>query len=101
MGPHASRAEVIETDVLDPASLARALDTILQRFGSVDALINGAGGNHPKATAGANASFFDLPPEALRWVFDLNLIGTILPSPGVRPRDGQGRRRRSSSTCRR
>jgi NAD(P)-dependent dehydrogenase (short-subunit alcohol dehydrogenase family) len=80
MGPHASRAEVIETDVLDPASLARALDTILQRFGRADALINAAGGNHPKATTGASASFFDLPPEALRWVFDLNLIGTMLPS---------------------
>ena len=80
MGPHASRAEVIETDVLDPASLARALDTIVQRFGRADALINAAGGNHPKATTGASASFFDLPPEALRWVFDLNLIGTMLPS---------------------
>jgi NAD(P)-dependent dehydrogenase (short-subunit alcohol dehydrogenase family) len=80
MGPHASRAAVIETDVLDPASLARALDVMQQRFGRVDALINGAGGNHPKATTGANASFFDLPPEALRWVFDLNLIGTMLPS---------------------
>ena len=80
MGPHASRVAVIETDVLDPASLARALETILQRFGRVDALINGAGGNHPKATTGASASFFDLPPEALRWVFDLNLIGTMLPS---------------------
>jgi len=80
MGPHASRAEVIETDVLDPASLARALDTIVQRFGRADALINAAGGNHPKATTGASASFFDLPPEALRWVSDLNLIGTMLPS---------------------
>jgi NAD(P)-dependent dehydrogenase (short-subunit alcohol dehydrogenase family) len=80
MGPHASRAAVIETDVLDPASLTRALDTTLQRFGRVDALINGAGGNHPKATTGASASFFDLPPEALRWVFDLNILGTILPS---------------------
>jgi NAD(P)-dependent dehydrogenase (short-subunit alcohol dehydrogenase family) len=80
MGPHASRAAVIETDVLDPASLARASDTILQRFGKVDALVNGAGGNHPKATAGAGTSFFDLPADALRWVFDLNLLGTILPS---------------------
>ncbi len=34
----------------------------------------------PRPPTGANASFFDLPPEALRWVFDLNLIGTILPS---------------------
>jgi NAD(P)-dependent dehydrogenase (short-subunit alcohol dehydrogenase family) len=80
MGAHADRTAVIETDVLDPASLARALDALLQRFGKVDALINGAGGNHPKATTNANASFFDLPPEALRWVFDLNLIGTIIPS---------------------
>ncbi len=80
MGPHASRAAVIETDVLDRASLERALDLLVQRFGKVDALINAAGGNHPKATTGASASFFDLPPDALRWVFDLNLIGTILPS---------------------
>ena len=80
MGPHASRAAVIETDVLDPASLGRALDTMLERYGRVDALINGAGGNHPKATANADTTFFDLPPEALRWVFDLNLMGTVLPS---------------------
>ena len=80
MGPHASRAAVLETDVLDPASLARALDAILQRFGRIDALINGAGGNHPKATTNADTTFFDLPPDALRWVFDLNLIGTMLPS---------------------
>jgi NAD(P)-dependent dehydrogenase (short-subunit alcohol dehydrogenase family) len=80
MGPHASRAAVIETDVLDRASLERALDLLVQRFGRVDALVNAAGGNHPKATTGASASFFDLPPDALRWVFDLNLIGTILPS---------------------
>lgn len=80
MGPHASRAAVIETDVLDRASLERALDLLVQRFGKVDALINAAGGNHPKATTGASGSFFDLPPDALRWVFDLNLIGTILPS---------------------
>ncbi len=80
MGPHASRAAVIETDVLDRASLERALDLLVQRFGRVDALINAAGGNHPKATTGASASFFDLPPDALRWVFDLNLIGTMLPS---------------------
>ncbi|HSP92253.1 MAG TPA: SDR family oxidoreductase [Vicinamibacterales bacterium] len=80
MGPHASRAAVIETDVLDRASLERALDLLVQRFGRVDALINAAGGNHPKATTGASASFFDLPPDALRWVFDLNLMGTILPS---------------------
>ena len=80
MGPHASRAAVIETDVLDPASVTRALDALVERYGKVDVLINGAGGNHPKATTNADMKFFDLPADALRWVFDLNLIGTIIPS---------------------
>jgi NAD(P)-dependent dehydrogenase (short-subunit alcohol dehydrogenase family) len=80
MGPHAGRAAVIETDVLDPASVARALDALVERYGQVDILVNGAGGNHPKATTNADTRFFDLSPDALRWVFDLNLIGTIIPS---------------------
>lgn len=79
MGPHASRALVIPTDVLDPASLGHALNAILERFGTIDGLVNAAGGNHPGATTGTSAKFFDLPPEALRWVFDLNILGTILP----------------------
>jgi NAD(P)-dependent dehydrogenase (short-subunit alcohol dehydrogenase family) len=80
LGPHASRVAVIATDVLLPDSLSRALDATLERFGKVDALVNGAGGNHPKATTGKDVSFFDLPPDAIRWVFDLNILGTILPS---------------------
>ncbi|HOG30258.1 MAG TPA: SDR family oxidoreductase [Vicinamibacterales bacterium] len=81
LGPAAAaRVEVIGADVLDPDSIGRALDAILARFGSVDALINGAGGNHPKATSSADVPFFDLPPDAIRWVFDLNVLGTILPS---------------------
>ncbi len=43
-------------------------------------MINGAGGNKPDATTGEDLSFFDLPADAFRWVFDLNLLGTILPS---------------------
>lgn len=80
MGPAANRAVVIGADVLDPASLQGAADRILGQFGRIDALVNGAGGNHPKSTTGPKASFFDLPPDALRWVFDLNILGTILPS---------------------
>jgi NAD(P)-dependent dehydrogenase (short-subunit alcohol dehydrogenase family) len=80
MGPHASRAMVVQTDVLDPASLSGALDAIVRRFGAVDSLINGAGGNHPKATSTKDVRFFDLPADALRWVFDLNILGTMLPS---------------------
>ena len=70
----------VEGDVLDPDSLAAALAATVNRFGAVDGLINAAGGNRPEAITNPNRSFFDLPPEALRWVFDLNLMGTILPS---------------------
>jgi NAD(P)-dependent dehydrogenase (short-subunit alcohol dehydrogenase family) len=75
-------------DVLNPESIALAVETVLDEFGTIDALVNGAGGNNPKATAGGplsggDTSFFDLPPDALRWVFDLNLMGTILPSQAV------------------
>jgi NAD(P)-dependent dehydrogenase (short-subunit alcohol dehydrogenase family) len=80
IGPHASHVEVIATDVLSPDSIGQALDATLKRFGTVDALVNGAGGNHPKATSSKDVPFFDLPPEAIRWVFDLNILGTILPS---------------------
>ena len=80
LGPGASRVAVIGTDVLDPASIGRALDHVLERWNRIDALVNGAGGNHPKATSSKDVPFFDLPPEAIRWVFDLNILGTILPS---------------------
>ncbi len=67
-------------DVLNRASVEAAAQTVIQTFGRVDILINGAGGNKPQATTNPQQSFFDLPAEALRWVFDLNLMGTILPS---------------------
>ena len=80
MGQASNRAVVVAADVLDPASLQRAADQVIEQFGGIDALVNGAGGNLPKSTTGPDASFFDLPADALRWVVDLNLLGTILPS---------------------
>jgi NAD(P)-dependent dehydrogenase (short-subunit alcohol dehydrogenase family) len=74
------QAIAIQADVLSRASLEAACQLVLARFGRVDILINGAGGNKKQATTSAEQSFFDLPPEAIRWVFDLNCIGTILPS---------------------
>ena len=70
----------VRCDVLDIPSIENAAQEVLAKFGSVDILINGAGGNKAQATTNPEQSFFDLPAEALRWVFDLNLMGTILPS---------------------
>jgi NAD(P)-dependent dehydrogenase (short-subunit alcohol dehydrogenase family) len=75
----ASRVTLVGGDVLDLDSLRSASTQIVERFGGVDALVNAAGGNKPEATTGPGRSFFDLPPDALRAVFDLNLLGTILP----------------------
>jgi len=79
LGAHAKDAALFEADVLQIDSLRNAADSILARFGKVDCLINGAGGNRPQATTGPDQKFFDLPADAMRWVFDLNILGTILP----------------------
>lgn len=70
----------VKMDVLDKASTEAALETVQDRFGRVDTLINGAGGNKKEATTAPDLSFFDLPQDAVRWVFDLNFIGTLIPS---------------------
>ncbi|MCX7671624.1 MAG: SDR family oxidoreductase [Anaerolineae bacterium] len=72
-------AFAVAGDVLDAAAFRQAVDAVLARFGALDILINGAGGNQPAATTGPDRSFFDLPPEALRAVLEPNLMGTILP----------------------
>jgi NAD(P)-dependent dehydrogenase (short-subunit alcohol dehydrogenase family) len=74
------KAVAITCDVLDRASVEDARDTVLKRWGRVDILVNGAGGNKKQATTSPDLSFFDLPPDAIRWVFDLNFLGTLLPS---------------------
>jgi NAD(P)-dependent dehydrogenase (short-subunit alcohol dehydrogenase family) len=73
------RAIIVEGDVLKHETLQGAVRVTLDEFGRVDGLINGAGGNTPQATTRPDLSFFNLPEEALRYVFDLNLLGTILP----------------------
>jgi NAD(P)-dependent dehydrogenase (short-subunit alcohol dehydrogenase family) len=70
----------IACDVLDKVGLEKAAGQVIAAFGQVDILINGAGGNKPQATTSAETPFFDLPEQAMRWVFDLNLLGVILPS---------------------
>lgn len=80
MGARGGQAAAVSADVLDPDSLQKAAEKVREKFGRVDCLLNAAGGNRPEATTRADLRFFDLAPEALRQVFDLNLMGTILPS---------------------
>jgi NAD(P)-dependent dehydrogenase (short-subunit alcohol dehydrogenase family) len=70
---------VIGSDVLDRDVLQKTFDQIIEEFGSIDCLINAAGGNHPDATTGPDKPFFDLPTDAIRFTSDLNLLGTIIP----------------------
>lgn len=81
----------IETNVLEKPSLKEAQETVNKKFGKVDFLINAAGGNSPKGTTEAEfldsiaeedlqRSIYGLDIEGFRWVFDLNLTGTLLPT---------------------
>jgi NAD(P)-dependent dehydrogenase (short-subunit alcohol dehydrogenase family) len=70
----------VAADVLEIATLQSALEKVVAEFGRVDILVNGAGGNRPQATSNPSQPFFDLPTDALQWVFNLNFVGTLLPS---------------------
>ncbi|MGQ9553703.1 MAG: SDR family oxidoreductase [Anaerolineae bacterium] len=73
-------AIAIGCDVLERGSLEAAAQMALSVFGRVDILINGAGGNKRQATTNAELPFFDLPADAVQWVFSLNFLGTLLAS---------------------
>jgi NAD(P)-dependent dehydrogenase (short-subunit alcohol dehydrogenase family) len=76
------KAFAVAADVLDRASLEAAYNTVINAYGTIDILLNCAGGNTAEAmTSPDNSrSFFDLPQEALQWTFNLNFLGTLLPS---------------------
>lgn len=67
-------------DVLDEDAVKAARDKVLQAFGRVDILINGAGGNKAEAITTKDKTFFDLDLGAVRDILDLNLLGTVIPS---------------------
>jgi NAD(P)-dependent dehydrogenase (short-subunit alcohol dehydrogenase family) len=77
----AARGEAVALagDVLLVEQMETARETVLERWGRIDILVNAAGGNVPAATLSGNQSFFDLSPEGFQQVLDLNLLGTILP----------------------
>lgn len=87
-------AMAVACNVLEKDSLEMALAEVKGSFGEVDILINGAGGNHPKGTTSSEylkkedlgraeesfKTFFDLDPKGVEFVFNLNFLGTLLPT---------------------
>jgi len=70
----------LRTDVLNKEILEKNYVDIMAKYGRIDVLINGAGGNMPGATIAPDKTIFDLEIDAFKKVVDLNLFGTILPS---------------------
>lgn len=84
-------AKGYKANVLEKDSLKEAHEQIIKDFGTCDILINGAGGNNPRATTDKEyfeagdidadtKSFFDLEQSGVEFVFNLNFIGTLLPT---------------------
>jgi NAD(P)-dependent dehydrogenase (short-subunit alcohol dehydrogenase family) len=69
-------ASIVQGDVLNAEAMQKALDEV----GDVHILLNGAGGTHAKATTSPTQSMFELDFEAMRYVMDLNFMGTVIPS---------------------
>lgn len=84
----------VAANVLESDSLMNARQEVMDKLGSCDILINGAGGNHPKGTTTKEylfkedlqnkdenmITFFDLDPKGVEFVFHLNFLGTLLPT---------------------
>ncbi|GAB6384457.1 SDR family oxidoreductase [Enterococcus cecorum] len=83
-------AKAYQANVLDRANLEAVKEAVLADFGAIDILINGAGGNNPKATTdnefheldlpAETKTFFDLDKAGIEFVFNLNYLGTLLPT---------------------
>ncbi|MBN1393059.1 MAG: SDR family oxidoreductase [Sedimentisphaerales bacterium] len=73
-------AIAVKCNVLEKDSLQAAKEEVNAAFGKIDILINGAGGNKKEATTSPEMPFFDMPVDAIRFVFELNFIGTLLSS---------------------
>ena len=73
-------AMFLATDVLKKDVLEENLQTVLDRYGRVDALLNAAGGNLSGATIAPDGNVFDLKTEDFQKVLDLNLTGTVIPT---------------------
>lgn len=84
-------AAAVQVDVTNKASVTAAHEEVLKIYGKCDILINGAGGNNPRANTDKEyfelgdldsdtKTFFDLGDEDMEFVFNLNFVGTLLPT---------------------
>ena len=84
-------AKAYQCNVLDKAACFTVADEVERDLGKCDILVNGAGGNSPKATTDKEyfeagdldadtKSFFDLESDGIGFVFDLNFLGTLIPT---------------------
>lgn len=87
-------AIAVGCNVLDTESMQNAREVINEKFGTCDILLNGAGGNNPKGTTTKDTlekidllqkdenvkTFFDLDPDGISFVFNLNFLGTLIPT---------------------
>ncbi|MCD8214060.1 MAG: SDR family oxidoreductase [Clostridiales bacterium] len=89
-------AKAYKTNVLEKESLKAVHEAVLKDFGKCDILLNGAGGNNPRAQTekeyyqpgdidADTVSFFDLDQKGVEFVFNLNFIGTLLPTQEFAP----------------
>lgn len=73
-------AFAVKANVLNKEELEQVRDTIIEKYGKLDILINAAGGNMPGATIGPDQAIYDMSEVDLQKVLNLNIIGTMLPS---------------------
>ncbi len=87
-------AIAVGCNVLEKESMEKARETVNEKLGTCDILLNGAGGNNPKGTTTKETlekidlveknddvkTFFDLDPQGISFVFNLNFLGTLIPT---------------------
>lgn len=73
-------AVFMRCDVMDQQSVSAVCDSVLAKYGRVDALLNAAGGNMPGATIAPTGTLFDVRIEEFQKVLNVNLTGTVIPT---------------------
>ncbi|HUV05038.1 MAG TPA: SDR family oxidoreductase [Armatimonadota bacterium] len=73
-------AKAFQCDVTDRAAVTAATEAVLAEYGTIDILINGAGGSRKETTTSRDLTFFDIDPQALMDTLALNYMSAVVPS---------------------